>query len=236
MGDSRVMVIILVYAVIHSMLAHITMASKQLLVIFLTLVFINTSTSPKIDPLRDSITEEDQRAFIKCHVLLGDSVTDIYTMLQKIARRKALTQRTVYNLFNQYQAGTRTKTSRGSGPGAPRTQATEAKLNDLTHYLSEHDDSTEDEMATHLGVSKATVSRMINEIGAKKVCTRWVPHELNIGNKQTRIDSCQENLNMYRTSKDMLDRIIAIDESWLRSYDPQDSQSAKRWCLPSQEP
>ena len=42
--------------------------------------------------------------------------------------------------------------------------------------------------------------------------------------------------NMYRTSKDMLDRIIAIDESWLRSYDPQDSQSAKRWCLPSQEP
>jgi hypothetical protein len=39
---------------------------------------------------------------------------------------------------------------------------------------------------------------------------------------------------MYEASTDMLDRIIALDESYLRSYDPEDKQAAKRWCLPEQ--
>ena len=100
--------------------------------------------------------------------------------------------------------------------------------------LIEQDDLTEDEIAEHLKVSHGTVANMISEIGAKKICAKWIPHDLNRGNKQTRIDYCEENLRMYHASSDVLDRVIALDESWIRSYDPQDKESAKRWCLPDQ--
>ena len=63
--------------------------------LILFLISIKISISPKINELRATITEQDQRAFIKCHVLLGDPPQEIYHMLQKIARRKALTQKTV---------------------------------------------------------------------------------------------------------------------------------------------
>jgi hypothetical protein len=36
-----------------------------------TLLIIEYVSGPKTDPLRESITEQEQRAFIKCHVLLG---------------------------------------------------------------------------------------------------------------------------------------------------------------------
>jgi transposase len=209
---------------------------KLYLIITILIILLNMSKSPRVDPLRETITEEDQRAFIKCHVLLGDSAPDIYNMIQKIARRKALTRSTVFNLVRQFSTGVRTHTGRKPGPGAPRTQSTDDKLEQLKNLLIDQDDWTEDELANEIHVSQATISRMLNEIGARKISARWVPHELNIGNKQTRIDSCQDNLNMYKSSTDMLNRIIAIDESWLRSYDPQDARSAKRWCLPDQEP
>ena len=155
-------------------------------------------------------------------MLLGDSPAEIYHMIRRVARRRALTRKTVYNLYNQFHGGDR-KTTGDTGPGVSRTQATEENKNRLRDLLLEDDEWTSEELATYLNVSQSTVLRMLNELGAKKIATRWIPHELNIGNMQTRVDFCQENLNMHRTSSDMLDRIIAIDESWLKSYDPQDA-------------
>jgi len=210
------------------------MDSKLCIVVLIIAFLLDTIKSPNVDPLRESITDEDQRAFIKCHMLLGDSAVDIYRMLQRIARSRALSHTTVYDLYNQFQAGNRTHTDRRSGPGAPRTQATEEKLNQLKILVHEQNDLTEDEMAIELQVSKGTIANMIKEIGAKKVSAKWIPHQLNLGNKQTRIDICEDHLRMYEASTDMLDRIIALDESYLRSYDPEDKQAAKRWCLPEQ--
>jgi len=207
---------------------------KLINISFLLIVILNYSTSPPTDPLRASITEQDQRAFIKCHVLLGDTTADIYHMIQKIARRQALTRQTVHKLANEYRSQTRTHTHRMGGPGAPRTQSTQAKFEQLVDLIIEQDDYTEEEFATELNVSQATISRMLTELGARKIAARWIPHELNIGNKQTRIDVCKELLEMYKANPECLDRIITIDESWLRGYDPQDAQSAKRWCLPGQ--
>jgi hypothetical protein len=45
---------------------------KLYLIVTILIILLNMSKSPRVDPLRETITEEDQRAFIKCHVLLGD--------------------------------------------------------------------------------------------------------------------------------------------------------------------
>src|SRR5882724_11808752 len=78
--------------------------------LFILCSLIHFSLCAKVDELRASITEEDQRAFIKCHVLLGDSHAEIYHMIQRGARRRALTRKTVYNLYNQFHDGDRQTT------------------------------------------------------------------------------------------------------------------------------
>ena len=74
----------------------------QSVVILLLLIFDFTHGST-VDPLRASITKEEQRAFIKCHVLLCTSARQISQMLQKIAGRNAYSQSSVYFIYHQFK-------------------------------------------------------------------------------------------------------------------------------------
>jgi hypothetical protein len=66
----------------------------KLITIF-TLLIIKFVSGPKTDPLRESVTNQEQWAFIKCHVLLGTTAADVYNMLQTI-RSQALSRTRVF--------------------------------------------------------------------------------------------------------------------------------------------
>jgi hypothetical protein len=73
-------------------------------------------------------------------------------------------------------------------------------------------------------------------IGAKKIASRWVQHELKPELKELRVNISAEHLERCKNNPDILERIIAIDETWLKSYDPRDAKSSCQWVLPSQTP
>ena len=203
------------------------------------ILFCGLIKCPKIDELRASITETDQRAFIKCHILLGDSASVIHSLLQRIARRQTLSLRTVQTLYQQFYGGERLEpgdTGRRPGPGRPKSQTTNINKQKLRELLLEDNSLSITEMATQLDLSYSTAQRLLISIGAKYVATRWVLHDLSTQQKANRVEACQNNLKLFTSTPDLLDRIIAIDESWLRSYDPKDPKSAKQWCLPEQDP
>jgi hypothetical protein len=52
---------------------------------------------------------------------------------------------------------------------------------------------------------------------------------------QARVDICQRNLRRYEYDLTLLHRIVAIDEMWLKSYDPKDPKSAAEWRLPEEK-
>jgi hypothetical protein len=52
---------------------------------------------------------------------------------------------------------------------------------------------------------------------------------------QARVDICQRNLRRYEYDLTLLHQIVAIDETWLRSYDPKDPKSAAEWRLPEEK-
>ena len=35
--------------------------------------------------------------------------------------------------------------------------------------------------------------------------------------------------------RNFIDKIISIDETWIKSYDPQDSRQSSEWLLPGQK-
>jgi hypothetical protein len=45
-----------------------------------------------------------------------------------------------------------------------------------------------------------------------------------------------EHLERYNNDPGMVDRIISIDETWLKYYDPEDYWSSRQYRLPGQEP
>jgi [histone H3]-lysine36 N-dimethyltransferase SETMAR len=85
-------------------------------------------------------------------------------------------------------------------------------------------------------LSKDSLLRILKEINAKKIKSRWVPHELTERQKQARYFIAGRHLSRYQRESGFLDKIVAIDETWIHSYDPEDSKQSSEWLLPGQRP
>jgi hypothetical protein len=72
------------------------------LLIIYTLLIIKYVSGPKTDSLRESLTKQEQWAFIKCHVLLGTTAAQVYNMLQTVERSQALSRPRVFQLYKEF--------------------------------------------------------------------------------------------------------------------------------------
>ena len=84
-----------------------------------------------------------------------------------------------------------------------------------------------DELATECGISHGSVSTIIHEhLGMSKVSARWVPRNLNPQDRQHRVESSRELLEVYNTNpKDFHTRLVTGDETWIHHWDPDTKKS-----------
>lgn len=80
-----------------------------------------------------------------------------------------------------------------------------------------------DEIAEEVGISPAFAFRILKEnLGYQDVAVKWVPHALTAEQKMARINVVQQMQARHATEGDgFLKRIVAIDETWLRAYEPE---------------
>jgi histone-lysine N-methyltransferase SETMAR len=88
-----------------------------------------------------------------------------------------------------------------------------------------------------LGIPKTSVHEILNDnLGMKKVCTRWVPKFLTPVQRANRVDCCEELLQQSEAnSTDFFDCIVTGDESWIHHYDPVCQFEAKVWKKPGEQ-
>ena len=73
------------------------------------------------------------------------------------------------------------------------------------------------ELASECGSSNGSVYTIIHEhLGMSKVSARWVPRNLNMQDRQQRVESSQELLEVYNANpEDFHTHLVTGDETWL---------------------
>ena len=86
-------------------------------------------------------------------------------------------------------------------------------------------------VAEELAKAKTTIHEIMNnQMGMKKVCTRWVPKLLTPIQRVNRVDRCQELLQQSEVNPAKFsDCIVTGDESWTHHYDPLSQLEVKVW-------
>jgi hypothetical protein len=102
----------------------------------------------------------------------------------------------------------------------------------IGQLILESDGMRTEDLLYETKLSHTSLLRLLKEIGAKKLKSRWIPHELTQRQQQARRNVAGKHLARYQTERGFLDKIIAIDELWLKSYDPEDSKQSSEWLLP----
>ena len=102
--------------------------------------------------------------------------------------------------------------------------------------MEENREATMEELASMMDVGLGSIFRLIHAMGVNKVVSVWVPHNLTEDQRVLRANIAWEHYNRWTNDNTILDRIIAIDETWLRSYDPRDDYASRQWVFPDEDP
>ena len=94
------------------------------------------------------------------------------------------------------------------------------------------------ELASECGISNGSVYTIIHErLSMSKVSARWVPRNLNMQDRQQRVESSQELLEVYNANpEDFHTRLITGDETWLHHWDPDTKKESMQWKRPGSPP
>jgi len=89
---------------------------------------------------------------------------------------------------------------------------------------------TADTIALTLGIGHYAVLEMIESLGYRKVCARWVPRLLTEDHKGQRKAIISELLQRYRhKGDDFLLRIVIGDKSWFHNFEPETKRQSMEW-------
>ena len=119
------------------------------------------------------------------------------------------------------------------GAGPLSTTTTDDNIKRIRAMVLSDRRPTIDEVANCLQISHGSAYEIIhNRLGFHKVCARWIPKQLTMLHKQTRLDNRQQNLERYEKGDAFLDRTITGDETWVHHYEPECKRLSMEWEHP----
>lgn len=149
---------------------------------------------------------------------------------------KAPSQSTVYEWYAEFKRG-RTTLSDEPKEGRPVTAVTPPNINAVRKLLEEDRRTTYSEIETSLGIGGNAIKIILHDhIGVRKLCARWIPHNLTESQKKARVDWCRKNIERFdRGQSNHVYDIVTGDETWIYCYEPESKQQSAQWVFPDED-
>ena len=170
------------------------------------------------------------RFYIFTRFKLGFNATQIHEELRGAWGDGYVSYTTVAEWVHRFKQG---RTSLEDDPriGPPVTEGTDQNFEVIRTLIDENPHISIRYMVFETGLSYGNINRIIHdELKLKKLCARWVPHQLTEKCKQQRMEICQENLAKLESGQWRLCDIITGDETWIYHRSIGSKQNNMTWC------
>lgn len=138
----------------------------------------------------------------------------------------------IYRWYNEFKRG-RSSFTDEFREGRPKSAVLPENIDAVRELVMEDRHVTYREIAASLGISMTSIHSILHEhLAVKKVCSRWIPHNLTIAQKEARVKWCKEMLKKYnRGTSKAIYNIVTGDESWIYAYEPETKQQSTVWVF-----
>ena len=145
---------------------------------------------------------------------------------------EAPSERTVYSWFTEFRHG-RASVSDECREGRPKSVVIPRNIDAVRNMIKEDRHVTYRQLEASLGISKTTIQSILHEhLGVRKICSRWIPHNLTEAQKKGRVDWCQEMLQKFEGGRSKsVYNIVTGDETWIYAYEPESKQQSTVWVF-----
>ncbi len=159
------------------------------------------------------MTPEDQKSFIKINVLLETLPRVVTCQLTTAVPETHLAERTVRLWYHDFEERIRTDVSYLPRSGRPRETISQENMENLKQLILDSDGMRTEDLIYETGIPETSLLRLLKEIGARKLKSRWIPHELTGRQQHSRYNIASKHLTRYQREPSFLNKIVAIDET-----------------------
>ncbi|CAH1985354.1 unnamed protein product [Acanthoscelides obtectus] len=112
--------------------------------------------------------------------------------------------------------------------GAPKTAVTQENVDAVRKLITEDRHVTYREIETSLKISKTSIQKILHEeLGVRKLVSRWIPHLLTEEQKAARVNLCQKTLDRFNSGNTKnVYSIVSGDESWVYCYESENKRQS----------
>lgn len=178
------------------------------------------------------LNREHFRAIIFYNFRRGLTQQQCLDELNSIFGDEAPSRTSVYRWFAEFNRG-RSSLNDEFREGRPKAVVVPKNIDAVSELVLQDRHVTYREIEVSLGISGTSIHSILHEhLAVKKICLRWIPHNLTIAQKQARVNWSQKMLKKFDrgASKHVYD-IMTGDESWIYAYEPESKQQSTV-CLP----
>lgn len=176
---------------------------------------------------------EEVRTIIKFGQLQGKTAPAIQAELVRALGEGAPSLATVKRWAARFRDGN-SNVEDAPRTGRPTTATDESVVEQVRELVTEDRRLTVEEISAEVGISTGSAWEILhNKLNKRKKCARWVPHVLTEEQKACRVSISSAHLARFnREGEAFLSRVVAGDETWIRSYEPLLKRQSSEWRSP----
>ncbi|KYQ48359.1 Histone-lysine N-methyltransferase SETMAR [Trachymyrmex zeteki] len=138
------------------------------------------------------LTRENFRAMIYYDFRRGLSRQECIDQFTSTFGDKAPSFATVKRWYNEFNRGRRSLTDE-SREGRPKSVVVSENIDAVQKLIMQDRHVIYCEIETTLGISSTSIYKILHDhLAVKKVCSRWIPHNLTKSQKDARVDWCKQ--------------------------------------------
>ncbi|KAL7726436.1 hypothetical protein ACLKA6_004576 [Drosophila palustris] len=141
-----------------------------------------------------------------------------------------LSKSTICDWYSNFKRG-RTSTEDSKRSGRPKEVIIPEIIRQVRQIVLTDRRVKVREIAESVGISTGSaVSILHDHLHMKKLNVKWVPHFLDIEQREKRVADSKSCLDMFnRNPSEFLRRYITMDETWIHHYIPESNRSSAEW-------
>lgn len=176
----------------------------------------------------------EQRAAIKFCFKLGKTFTETHQMMQQAYGNDCLSRTQVHEWYTRFKSG-REELADDERPGRPREVVNEKNIKIVSDFIKKEPKSSLRYMESELHIDKDSIHTiLVNHLGLRKVCARFVPHKLKEEEKVLRIQHSTDIIKEAKKDRNFLYSIVTGDETWCFQYSPETKRQSSAWKHPDE--
>lgn len=175
----------------------------------------------------------EHRAVIKFFVKKGLKAMEIHREMVQVLGDAAPSKSMVCKWVLLFQRG-RDSIEDDCRSGRPTSATSQQMTKSIRDIVINDSRLTLNQISATMNISTERVFHILkDELGFRKLCSKWVPHLLNSDQKEIRVKLCTHHLaHLQKNKSDFVRRLITMDETWIYHYDPLLKQQSAEWIPP----